>query len=101
MDFTSFYVGTGTKISGHPSYDYDVDLRLTSTSSSMGALDHFWKYTSVDLRIKYLISLAIPINILLWGGEIWSLRVLLLNKLEVFLHWIIRRILGATMAQVK
>ena len=81
--------------------DYDVDRRLLSASSSMGALNRFWKDTSVDPRSKYLIFLAITINLLLWGFESWALRVSLLNKLEVFLHQSIRRILVVTMRQLK
>ena len=48
-----------------------------------------------------MILLIIPINILLQGCESWALHVSLLNKLEVFLDWSIRRILGVTMTQVK
>ena len=81
--------------------EYNFDRRLVSDSSSMGALNHFWKDISVNLRSKYLILLDIPINLLLWGCESWSLRVSLLNKLEVFLHRIRSRILGFTMTQMK
>jgi len=40
-------------------------------------------------------------NLLLWGCETWSLRQVLLNKLEVFLHRNIRRILGISITQVQ
>ncbi len=40
-------------------------------------------------------------NLLLWGCETWLLRQTLLNKLEVFMHRSIRRILDITMTQVK
>ena len=40
-------------------------------------------------------------NLLLWGCETWSLRQVLLNKVEVFLHRSIRRILGITITQVQ
>ena len=49
----------------------------------------------------YFIFLAISINILTWGCEIWYLHVSLLGKLEVLLNRSIRRILGITMTQVK
>ena len=35
----------------------------------------------------------IPMNLLLWGCKTWSMRKALSNKLEVFLHCSIRRIL--------
>ena len=81
--------------------NYNVDRRLASTSSSIGALDHFWKDISVNLYRKYWIFLAITINILLWGCKSWALRIPLLNKLGVFVHRSIRNILGVTMTQVK
>ena len=79
----------------------DVDRRLAYGSSLMGDYNHCCKDTYVDLCREYLIFLAIPINIVLWGCESWSLCVSLLNKLEVFLHWSIRSILGFTTTKVK
>ena len=67
----------------------------------MGALHKFWADASVDNHSKYLIFLAIPTNLLLWGCEIWALRTSLLKKLEVFLHHSIRRILDISMSEVK
>ena len=67
----------------------------------MIALYKFWTDASVDNFSKYLIFLAIPINLLLWGCEIWALWTYLLKKLEVFLHRSIRRILVISMAEVK
>ena len=72
-----------------------------SASSSMGELIHYWENIFVYLHSKYLIFLVIPIYLILWGCKRWYLRVSLLNKLEVFLFQIIRRILGVTMKQVK
>ena len=67
----------------------------------MGALSKFWTDSSVDNHSKYLIFLAIPINLLIWGCESWVLRTSLMKKLEVFLHRSIRRILGTSMIKVK
>ena len=55
----------------------------------------------MDLHNKYLLVRAIPVNLLLWGCETWSLRQTLLNKLEVFLHRSVRRILSIKISQVK
>ena len=44
---------------------------------------------------------GIPCNLLLWGCEIWALRQSLLKKIEVFLHFSIRRILGISMGNVR
>ena len=67
----------------------------------MGALAKFWTDASVDNRSKYLVFLAIPINLLPWGCKSWALRTSLQKKLEVFLHHSIRHILGISMAEVK
>ncbi len=40
-------------------------------------------------------------NLLLWGAETWSLQKLQLDKLEVFLHQSIQRILQISMAKVQ
>ena len=67
----------------------------------MGALDKIWTDARVENHSKYLIFLSIPINILFWGCESSALRKSILNELEVFLHLIILRILGISMAEVK
>ena len=80
--------------------DYDVDERLSHTPSAMGALTNFGTDRAVDNYNKYLIFWAIQINLLLWGCESWTLRKTTLNKLEVFLHQNIRKILRIDIAQV-
>ena len=50
----------------------------------MGALSKLWTDYSVDNLSKYLIFLAVPINLLLWGCEIWEIQTSLLEKLEVY-----------------
>ena len=55
----------------------------------------------VNIHRKYLIFLAIPINLLLWGWKIWALHKTLLGSLKVFLTWSIRSIMGITMEQVR
>ena len=67
----------------------------------MGALKNVWDNSHMDIYSKYLLFRAIPLNLLLWGCETWSLRQVLLNKLEVFLHRNIRRILKVTITQVQ
>ena len=33
----------------------------------MGALKFFWSSENVDIHAKYLIYMAVPLNLLLWG----------------------------------
>jgi hypothetical protein len=59
----------------------------------MGALKSMWDSPHLEIWSKYLLFRAIPMNLLLWGCETWSIRKPLLDKLEVFLHCNIRQIL--------
>jgi hypothetical protein len=67
----------------------------------MGALKEVWCNPHLDMSIKYLLFSAIPMNLLLWGCKNWSLRQALLQKLEVFLHRSIQRILHIFIVQVQ
>ena len=67
----------------------------------MGALKELWRNPHLDMYNKYLLFRAIPMNLLLWGAETWSLRKSQLDKLEVFLHRSIRRILQISMTKVQ
>ena len=53
------------------------------------------------MTAKHLIFKAIPLNLLLWGCEAWSLREEHYFKLESFLHRSIRNILNINMTQVQ
>jgi hypothetical protein len=55
----------------------------------------------LDMYNKYLLFRAIPINLLLWGVETWSLQKLQLDKLEVFHHRSIQPILQILMTKVQ
>jgi hypothetical protein len=80
--------------------DYDVEKHVTAATQSMGALKNVWNSPHLDIWSKYLLFWAIPMNLLLWGCKTWSMQKALSNKLEVFLHCNIRRILGISIMQV-
>jgi hypothetical protein len=67
----------------------------------MGTLKEIWQNPHLDIYNKYLLFHAIPMNLLLWEAETWSLRKSQLDQLEVFLHCSIRQILQISMTQVK
>ena len=67
----------------------------------MGALKEVWRNPHLDKYSKYLLFRTIPMNLLLWGCKNWSLRQDLLQRLEVFLHCRIRRILYISITQVQ
>ncbi len=67
----------------------------------MGALNNVWNSPHLDIWSKYLLFWAIPMNLLLWGCKTWLMQKALSNKLEVFLHCNIRRILRVSMTKVR
>ncbi|EJK60033.1 hypothetical protein THAOC_19683 [Thalassiosira oceanica] len=92
----------GSFISYNLRDDFDIDLRIKKAGQAMGALKHFFNNKHVDTyNTKHLIFKAIPLNLLLWGCETWSLREDHYVKLESFLQRSIRNILNISMTQVK
>jgi len=91
----------GSRISYNLRDDNDIDARLSAANRSMGALKEIWRNPHLDTYSKYLLFRAIPVNLLLWGCETWSLRQTLLCRLEVFLHRSIRHILHISIIEVK
>ena len=49
--------------------DFDIEMRIATASKIMGALKEYLKRTEVNIYSKYLIFMAIPINLLLLGCE--------------------------------
>ena len=101
IDFCMHFKYLGSYLSFDLTDDFDIENRLASANSAMGALKHFWNNQYADLHTKVAIFKAIPLNLLLWGCETWALRESHLNSLDVFLHRSIRRILGITITQVQ
>jgi hypothetical protein len=82
IHFTNQYKYLGSLIS--PSY-------IKKPKSHLGILYHFFYCCDVDLRTKYTIYIAGPLNALLWGCETWNLMA---KNLEAFHHGAARRILN-------
>jgi hypothetical protein len=91
----------GLRISYNLRDDANIEARLAAANQNMGALKEVWRNPHLDTYSKYLLFCAIPMNLLLWGCENWSLRQDLLQRLEVFLHRSIRRILHISIIQVQ
>jgi hypothetical protein len=91
----------GSLISYNLRDDDDITARLAAANAAMGRMNKVWHNPHLDLYNKYLLFRAIPMNLLLWGAETWSLRQSQLDKLEVFLHRSIRRILQISITKVQ
>ena len=93
VSFTENFKYLGSWISYDLHDTFDVESRISKANQAMGALKFFWDSDEVDIRSKYLIYMAIPMNLLTWGCESWALTKILIKKLEVFHMRSIRRIL--------
>jgi hypothetical protein len=62
--------------------DKDIKARIAAANASMGALKEIWNNPHLDTYNKYLLFRAIPMNLLFWGCETWSLPQSLLDKLR-------------------
>jgi hypothetical protein len=101
VSFTRTFRYLGSLINYSLRDDDVITARIASTTAAMGALKDVWRNPHLDIYNKYLLFRAIPMNLLLWGAETWSLRKTQLDELEVFLHRSIRRILQIAMSTVK
>jgi hypothetical protein len=101
VGFTRTFCYLGSLINYSLRDDDDITARIASATAAMGALKDIWRNPHLDIYNKYLLFRAIPMNLLLWGAETWSLRKTQLDQLEVFLHRSIRRILQISMSTVK
>ncbi len=101
VTFCCHFKYLGSYISFGLTDDYDIEQRLTLATQSMGALKSLRDSPHLEIWSKYLLFHAIPMNLLLWGCKTWSMWKSLLDKLEVFFHRSIRRILQVSMTRVK
>ena len=84
VTFTKNFKYIGSYISYYLRDDYDIDANLAAGNKPMRALAKFWTDANVDNHSKYLIFIAITINMLLWGCESWALCTYLLKNLRYF-----------------
>ena len=101
VTFTKHFKYLGSCISYDLKDDYDVKMRVSAAYRAMGALHSFWRSNEVELYSKYLIFMAIPLNLVLWGCESWALKESLIQQIDVFIHRSIRRILNINILDVK
>jgi hypothetical protein len=73
VSYTKHFKYLGTIISYSLRDDTDINTRIASAGKAMGALNGFFKRPQVNTYSKYLIFMAIPINLLLWSCESWAL----------------------------
>ena len=104
VSFCLNFLYLGSWISYDLNHEYDTKARIKKAkkaNKAMEALKFFWNTPEVDTHAKYLIYMAIPFNLLLWGSESWATNLDVLKKLEVFYLRCIRKILGISWNNVR
>ena len=79
----------------------EVVLRVALASRAMENPHSLWKCQEVESYSKFLVFMEMPMNLLLWGHESWSLKTNVMQSLSVLLHRSIRRILGFSVLEVR
>ena len=101
LSFTNEFLYLGSSIDFLIDDTTDVKNRISKASKSMGALKFIWDAVEVPLPTKIKLYQAIPMNLMLWGGENWSGNKADIKLLDTFHHKSIRRILGISMGRVR
>ena len=74
VSYTKHFKYLGSMISYSLRDDLDIQKGIAAAGKATGVLNGFFKRPQVNIYTKQLISMAIPINFLLWGCETWALR---------------------------
>ena len=101
ITFTKFFKFLGHVFSHDLQDETEVASRVSSACRTMGRINYFWKYAEVESHSKFMIFMAMPMNLLSWGCESWSLKESILILLNMLIHRSMRRTLGITMLEVK
>ena len=100
IDAAKHFKYLGSHTSYHLRDDLNIDRRIAEANKSMGFTRPYFNSVHVDLHSKYLVFMTVPMNLLLWGCELWALKEVHLNRLDDFMHRSIRSILGITIIDV-
>jgi hypothetical protein len=82
--------------------DVDIAERITAATKNFNALRRsIFRNRKISLDIRSQLYLAITVNILLWGCDLWALKQMQLAKLTSFHLKCLRSLFGYTMFSVK
>jgi hypothetical protein len=84
IDFTTEFKYLGPI--AHYSLDSDAGDDMRIRPASAGALQNILTNKNIDFKVKGRINVELCLSILLFGSEIWCLRVYLFYRLRRFHH---------------
>ena len=102
ITYTKTFKYLGSIISYDLSDTPDIENRIIQARKALNTfMPHVFRNSHLSLRVKKLLYLAIPINLVLWGCESWALKHTDMKKIQVFHSSAIRRILNINMVEVQ
>ena len=81
--------------------DKEVKIQNGKTWSLMSKFRQVFYSRDIDRRVKYIIYISGPLNMLLWGSGTWNLSDTNMEKLNSSYHSAIRWILGIRREKMK
>jgi hypothetical protein len=85
ITYTKTFKYLGSIISHDLSDTPDIENCITQARKALNTLmPHVFRNSHLSLRVKKLLYLAIPINLVLWGCESWTLKHTDMKKIQVF-----------------
>ena len=65
LEFTKHFPYLGSFISYNLKDNFDISKRILKAFQNMGMLKNVWEDPHIDLYFKYLLFMAMPLNLLL------------------------------------
>ena len=87
VSFVKKFKYLGIYLSQTLSEDTDTDAKILVATKNFNAIGRpiFW-ICKINIKLRSRVYLAITINILLWGCDLWALKKNQLTKLSTFHH---------------
>jgi hypothetical protein len=73
ISFTQSFRYLGSIITPLLNEDAEIEVQIKKAKLILGITRHFVKCRDIDIRVKYQIYTAGPLNALLWGCETWNI----------------------------
>jgi len=76
----------GSYVSFNSSCEKDVNMRIGKAAAVFSKMEKIWRKNNISLKVKTRLYEAIILSTLLYGAEVWPLRVTLTKRLDAAQH---------------
>ena len=85
IPIVALFIYLGSMVARDCTDEGDVEMRIKDAGGAFGALrDRIFAATSISMKGKNMVYIALVLTILLYGSECWSLTEKLYNRLRAF-----------------